>query len=1826
MRTPAIIGQRRPKVVVPRGFPSFRRRAALLLFSLSALILPPGHVFDWPANHQHSPAPMAPHVRLAAATIATGNTLAVSSNYSNAGTATAVVKTDGTVWTWGVNNYGQLGDKKTTNSASPIQVSGLSGITAVAAGQQFFLALKPDGTVWAWGRNDSGELGNGTFSTSGCYCSDVATQVSGLTGVKKLIVNRNSFSLVLKSDGTVWGWGINTYGQLGNGSTTNSDVPVQVSGLTNAVQVSDDQDTNSGAPINTALALDANGAVWAWGSNYLGQVGNGTFSTNGCGCIDAPVQLTGLTGVTQVLTGGDRVSVALKGDGTLWDWGYNFYGQLGDGNTSNSDVPVQVSGLTRITSAVGFAEDNYFGLALRSDGTVWAWGQNSSGQLGNGTTTSSYVPVQVSGLTGVTDVSIGDVGAFAVALRGDGTAWAWGDNSYGNLGNGTTGQTGCYCSDVAVQVNGLTHVTALGAGNEETAALKADGTVWDWGYNRDGEMGNGTTTTTGCWCIDAPVQASITGVAQAGAATQQPLSGGPITLADAPTGNGCYTCSAQALAQGLYVDPVNSAYGNLIENVTDMAVDGRGLSLQFARTYQSNNASTNGPLGFGWASNVFMSLAQPGGTGPVTITEEGGAQVVFNQSGSTYVPSAPRYIATLIQNGGGTWTFTRLGQTTYTFNSSGQLTSEVDRNGYTTTFTHNGSNQLTTLTDSTGRTLSLGWSGNNITTVSDANVTPARTVSLQYNDGNGDLTDVIDVNGGHTHYGYDPSHRLTTMQDPVCYAAGVACNGGNGTQTHYNVSGQVDWQKDQLGRQTSFAYSGDPKSAAGGSTTITDPKGNQILDTYQYGLRTAETRGYGTTSAATRQYLYDPYTAALATTIDPRGNRTNSGMDSSGNVLWKGDALGRFVQATYNSSNEPLTKVDGNGVTTTYTYDVNGNVLSVSTPLAGTSQAQVTTYAYGDAGHLGDVTAVTDPDGRTTSYQYDSYGNRVETKDPLGHVTAAVYNADNWLTARYTAKAGCTWGSAPPAGCSSTYETEYSYLNPSTLAVDEFGDPQVITDPLGHAITYGYDADRNVTSVQDGDGNTTTHAYDLDNEQCWVLPGGASTNGCSSPPANARVTDYNADGSVSDQKDGRGNAILTLAYDSLARPTSVTDALGNTSVYTYDGAGNALTETAPVANATCTGTKVGCTTYTYDADNELLTTSYSDSPSDNITSISYDKNGQRTGMVDGTGTSVWAYDSLRRLTSYTNGSGATVSYGYTYGSGPTYDLTAQVRSIGYPNGVGTVTQSWNADSTLASVTDWNSNTTTFSYDANANETNQTVPSTVSVTDTFGVDAADRITSISDSNGSTLFAATYTRDGNGQLTSDSSQAGNQSAYKYTSLNQLCYAASTSSNTCSSPPANSYRYAFDNADNLTSNNGATQQYSSADELCWAVNGNSSNNCGTPPSGATTYTYDTKGNRTHIAPTTGAQTCNTFDQANRLTQIQTGTGTSCRSAATLGAYGYDGDGLRESKTVSGTTTHFTWAGRGAALLQQFNGTTKTSYIYGPGGLPIEQVAGSAITYLHHDQIGSTRVITDAAGVTGTATTFTFDPYGNQVSSSGSLATNLRFQGQYLDSESGLYYLRARYYDPTTGQFLTVDPAVAKTMSPYGYTQGDPLNSSDPTGLDNDYYYSWDMGPARSGGPQATLWWLTHRADYEFPFTIHDLASSYTVHGPGAISDVGGTTSTLCAGNNYAISAAAGSQPIHVDFAGMQGNVAVLQFTALPGHVEGTGSTIRFSSWVSADGHQHFDVTGHDTYSYDGVPLGFPFGPAYGGLTHVADALLVQSMWNQLATKVNGGSYPGG
>jgi uncharacterized repeat protein (TIGR01451 family) len=392
------------------------------------------------------------------------------------GDLSLAMKSGGTLWAWGNNSQGQLGNGTTTNSSTPVQVSGLTGEVAFGAGLNYGLALKNDGTVWAWGNN--------SFEGQGAVvASSTPVQVTGLTG-EKAIAAGSYQSLALKSDGTVWALGYNIYGELGNGTTVSSSTAVQVSGLTGVMTIA--------AGEYNGVALKSDGTVWAWGWNGFAQLGNGIapFRTS-------PVQATGLTGVVAV-AGGSSQSLAVKNDGTLWDSGLNAEGELGNGNTTNSSTPVQVvtSGGGAFTNVENVAGGFSHSLAVRSDGTVWAWGNNSLGELGNGTTTISSTPVQVSGLSGVEAVGAGQF--YSLAIKSDGTVWAWGWNIYGQLGNGTTTN-----SSTPVQVSGLTSVVAISAGEYHGLALESDGTVWAWGDNAFGELGNGTTTNS-----STPVQVS----------------------------------------------------------------------------------------------------------------------------------------------------------------------------------------------------------------------------------------------------------------------------------------------------------------------------------------------------------------------------------------------------------------------------------------------------------------------------------------------------------------------------------------------------------------------------------------------------------------------------------------------------------------------------------------------------------------------------------------------------------------------------------------------------------------------------------------------------------------------------------------------------------------------------------------------------------------------------------------------------------------------------------------------------------------------------------------------------------------------------------------------------------------------------------------------------------------------------------------------------------------------------------------------------------------------------------------------------------------------
>ncbi len=284
----------------------------------------------------------------------------------------AAVREDGTVWAWGDNQYGQLGDLTTTARSAPVQVRGLLGVTQVSAGLRHTMALKSDGTVWTWGYNYYGELGDGTNTNR-----NAPSQVVGLAHIVAISA-AGSGCLALQSDGTVWAWGDNTFGQLGDGTTAHQSTPKKVPGLSSVSDIS--------AGVYHCLARKSDGTVWAWGDNTYGQLGDGTTTGR-----HSPVQVSGLTDAIAI-TAGRGHSVASKLDGSVWTWGGAYAGQLGNGLDSAQSTPVQVSGLAGIVSLSAGENSN---LALRNDGCIYAWGANTSGQLCDGTKVKRSSVIQV---------------------------------------------------------------------------------------------------------------------------------------------------------------------------------------------------------------------------------------------------------------------------------------------------------------------------------------------------------------------------------------------------------------------------------------------------------------------------------------------------------------------------------------------------------------------------------------------------------------------------------------------------------------------------------------------------------------------------------------------------------------------------------------------------------------------------------------------------------------------------------------------------------------------------------------------------------------------------------------------------------------------------------------------------------------------------------------------------------------------------------------------------------------------------------------------------------------------------------------------------------------------------------------------------------------------------------------------------------------------------------------------------------------------------------------------------------------------------------------
>jgi alpha-tubulin suppressor-like RCC1 family protein len=326
--------------------------------------------------------------------------------------------------------------------------------------------------LWAWGSNEFGKLGTETTITSPItYRSTPRQEFTSSTNWRQVSCGRDH-SLAIKTDGTLWAWGYNNNGQIGNNTLNQQVTPIQIGTATNWKQVAGGE--------SHSLSIKTDGTLWAWGDNLYGQLGDNTTTDK-----PTPIQEFTLSKNWKQVTAGDFFSVAIKTDGTLWAWGYGLSGRLGDNTVSSRSTPRQIGTATnwkQVDSGDGHTT------AVKTDGTLWTWGSNSNGQIGDNTTVTRSTPTQVGTATNWRQVSAGNISSSAI--KTDGTLWNWGSSLYGQAGDNTSG----FNKTTPVQeFTSSTTWKQVSVGSQHIAAIKTDGTLWSWG--RGFSVGDNTTTS-----------------------------------------------------------------------------------------------------------------------------------------------------------------------------------------------------------------------------------------------------------------------------------------------------------------------------------------------------------------------------------------------------------------------------------------------------------------------------------------------------------------------------------------------------------------------------------------------------------------------------------------------------------------------------------------------------------------------------------------------------------------------------------------------------------------------------------------------------------------------------------------------------------------------------------------------------------------------------------------------------------------------------------------------------------------------------------------------------------------------------------------------------------------------------------------------------------------------------------------------------------------------------------------------------------------------------------------------------------------------------------
>jgi RHS repeat-associated protein len=1137
-----------------------------------------------------------------------------------------------------------------------------------------------------------------------------------------------------------------------------------------------------------------------------------------------------------------------------------------------------------------------------------------------------------------------------------------------------------------------------------------------------------------------------------------------------PSIPGCQICAG---------DPVNTFTGEFWDSFVDLSLG----ELTLERSYASTLGSIDSGWGHGWSSNLDMRLEVSAGAlggslaqaQQLVVVQENGSFVSFGRVEGGFA-TAPRVQATLAENPDGTFAFTRKDGATYVFAAGGKLYQITDRNGNVRTLTYGDGGELTQVADDKGRAIDLSWVDGHVTSVTDS---AGRSVTYEY-DARGDLVETTDVTGASTTYEYDSDHQVVAFTDAL----------GARVENVYE-GGRVVEQTDALGGVTTFEY--DIDAQGDGSTLVTGPDGARAESVYEHGAVVSHTTAEGTAVEATTTYAY--VDGQRVATTDAMGAHSTMTYDERGNVASTTDALGRTTTTTYNDMDQPLVVTDPLGGTTAVTYDDRGNTLSV-TDATGAE----TTYVVNPDGTRA---ATTDPLGRTTSFTYDERGNPASVTSPDGSVTTYVsnvlgsvtsvtaadgstttftYAAIGWLTSSTDAAGGLTSieydllgnpiRTLAPDGGSVTSEYDAAGRLVTTVDAagsltrvdrDAVGRPTGVTDAAGRITRSTYDAAGNQVTSTDPLGRTTSATYDLLGRlTTQITPSGSTTEytydaagqeiEVTNPAGAVLSTTYDgagrpetvtdADGrTVTSRYDGTGRvvslvrgdgSVMAWEYDAAGQQTAYTDAAGASTTYAYDAAGRETARTDPAGRLTTStydlvGNLISTTapdgtvvSRAYDALARLVAIDYADDTPD--VAYAYDPAGRRTAMTDGTGTTTYAYDDAGRVTSIT---GASSTIGYSW------DEVGQLVALEYPSG-SSVSRTYDDAGQLSEITDWTGREYYFSWTQDGQLESVMYPNGVSTDSARDETGAVTAISTASSGGAALLDLAYTySDASLQSSATVERPGSETLFSEFAWDPQARLASITGSLAGEVD-------FTTGDQIATLPDGTQlTYDASGQLTTATNGTDQ----------TTFTYDGRGNRTVVTAATRNRDFS-WDAADRLTAL-----TDSSVAGTTWTYKYDGDGLRAvsnrtDSDGSAASEQYVWDPSG--LVPALLSDGEHSYLYGTSTTPIAQSDAGGVVYLHTDVIGSVRTVTDDTGqVIGSAD---YTPFGAVVPDNPGIAassvTRFGFAGEYTDA-TGLIYLRARYYDPDTAQFLSTDPLRDLTQNLYGYTSGNPLQFIDPLGL---------------------------------------------------------------------------------------------------------------------------------------------------------------------------------